>query len=179
MFFAARPDPEALEALVDCQRRLMEAPWQRQVRWTARQHIHMTLRFLGDTPRPSIPEIVSFVGDKLTVPELTCQILGTTLFPNSKRPSVIVATVAGNELLSQLARQLNRLTEHFGYKPEKRQFRPHMTLGRCKQQFPRGVDVSEVLDAPISSRIDTIILFESATGPDGAHYTEIARWAQQ
>lgn len=176
LFFAARPEPAAVRELQASQAQLKSEPWQDRVRWTDSDAMHLTLKFLGNTPRERIPEIIDYVRDNMTVPEIILQISGITMFPNAKRPTVLAAIITDNEALSKLAAQLNRIMEHFGYKPEKRTFKPHITLGRCKKGFPRGVDLSEHLVEPITGYMDDIVLYESITRPEGAQYHEVARF---
>lgn len=149
-------------------------PWHDQVRWTDDRGLHLTLKFLGNTPRDRIPEIVSYVRDQLTLPELVFQISDVTLFPNNKRPTVIAAIISDNQSLSRLAARLNRSMEHFRFKPEKRNFRPHITLGRCKNGFPRGLDLTGYVTEPIPGYMDDVILYESVTRPEGAEYKALA-----
>lgn len=174
LFFAARPEPGVLDELKSCQQCMKREPWHDRVRWAGDRNLHLTLKFLGDTPRDRIPEIVSYVREQLTLPELVFQISDITLFPNNKRPTVIAAMISDNQSLSQLAARLNRSMEHFGFKPEKRNFSPHITLGRCKKGFPRGLDLAGYVTEPIAGYMDDVILYESVTRAEGAEYKELA-----
>lgn len=176
VFFGIRPDETALASLVAGQRALQAHPWNSHVRWIPPENIHLTLRFLGDTPRARIPEITTFMSDKLGVVAGQFEITAVTFFPNRKRPTVIAAAVGENPSLSRLADRLNHLSEHFGYKAEKRKFRPHITLGRCRKGFPRGADIEALFEDRQIVHYHQVILFESIAGPDGAQYREIARF---
>ncbi|MBD3648304.1 MAG: RNA 2',3'-cyclic phosphodiesterase [Pseudomonadales bacterium] len=174
LFFGIRPDESALASLIDAQRRLQDYPWQGDVRWTPPGSNHLTLRFLGETPRRLIPEMTAFVSDRLEFPCGTFDVTGLMLFPNPKRPTVIAATIAENRLLEDLAKRLDNFMAHFGYKPEKRKFRPHITLGRCGKRFPRGVEIDASVNVTVQYR--EVILFESITRPEGAQYQDISRF---
>lgn len=176
VFFGIRPDETALSSLLAGQRTLQAHPWNSSVRWTAPENIHLTLRFLGDMPRDRITEVTSFVSDKLGAVSGQFEITGVAFFPNRKRPAVVAATVADNPSLSRLADRLNHLSEHFGYKLEKRKFRPHITLGRCRKDFPRSADIKGLFEEHLVVRYHHVILFESITGRDGAQYREIAQF---
>jgi len=176
LFFAADPDAAARDRLLQCQKSLQKESWQREVRWLAPEYMHLTVKFLGATPRERIAEIVEHVRIRLMVPAMETEIDGISLFPNRKRPTVVAATLADDDSLSRLASRLGKMMLHFGYKPEKRKFRPHITIGRCGKGFPRGIDLSGQLDAPIVCLLDRLVLYESITRPEGAEYIEIARF---
>lgn len=174
LFFAARPEPAAIRELQAIQAAMKNQPWRDRVRWTDRDAMHLTLKFVGNTPREQIPEIITHVRNDMSVPEITFEISGATLFPDAKRPTVLAAIITDNGVLSETAQHLNGIMEQFGYKPEKRPFKPHITLGRCKKGFPRGVDLSGHLVKPITGYMDDIILYESITRPEGAQYHAVA-----
>src|SRR5262249_46778878 len=56
---------------------------------------------------------------------------GTGVFPNAAQPNVVWAGVAGDlQALKRLQIAVEREAEVLGFKPENRDYRPHLTLGR-------------------------------------------------
>jgi 2'-5' RNA ligase len=73
-----------------------------------------------------------------------------------------------------LQRACERAARAAGFEREARPFQAHLTLGRWRDRAPRP-------DFPPSdlgtTRLDTLVLFESDLRPDGAVYTPLARFA--
>jgi 2'-5' RNA ligase len=75
------------------------------------------------------------------------------------------------ETAGRLKSALDQALKPLGWEPEGRAFRPHLTLGRVKQQqraidLPWGTPV-----VPASWTVQAIHLFESELRPEGSLYT--------
>ncbi len=75
------------------------------------------------------------------------------------------------EPLSGLVAALRSALSARGFDPERREFRPHLTLARKVSRAPRKRPI-EPLDWPASE----FVLTESETGPAGSRYTVRRRW---
>jgi RNA 2',3'-cyclic 3'-phosphodiesterase len=143
------------------------------VRWVKPEAMHLTLRFLGDTPVRHLPPI-SVGLDMITAGrrpfELELGQLGC--FPNPKRPRVIWAGIRGAEAQLRAVRTaLDRSLELWGWPVETKLFQPHLTLGRVKDprakiDLPWGKPL-----APLLLKVRTVHLIESQLRPAGALYT--------
>ena len=152
------------------------------VRWVNPSGIHLTLKFLGATDADLAPRIVSQLADKLegvNPPTLSLSSLGT--FPGRSAPRVIWAGVAGDaDGLDDLFRRVEDTATALGWPGEHRPFRPHLTLGRVREQATaaqRRTVTDTIAGAALPSvpewRVDTVRLYRSELTPQGAIYSSL------
>ncbi len=135
--------------------------------------MHLTLRFLGDTPENKLSEISAEL-DAITshFQPFTLQLAQLGSYPNKIRPRVIWAGLSGETttlkaLQSQIATAIHRL----GWQKENRPFRPHLTLGRIKDKSQAH---RLTWNIPLENKaftISAINLIESQLRPTGPIYT--------
>ena len=152
------------------------------VRWVNPAGIHLTLKFLGDTDAEMAPRIVSGLAEALEDvegPALSLSGLGT--FPGRGSPRVIWAGVGGGaDGLDELFRRVEHTAAGLGWPRERRAFRPHLTLGRVREQatasqrraVAEAIAGVALLDAP-EWRVDTVRLYRSELTPQGAIYSNL------
>jgi 2'-5' RNA ligase len=187
--FIAVPLPKSLlKRLGDVQYRLEGKVPHRSVRWVRAEGIHLTLKFLGDTPRDKIPtirEALTVVARNAPACDLTVGGLGC--FPNSRRPRVLwVGVQEPTGRLRALCKAVEEVMISVGYKPERHGFSPHLTLGRVRRQSSRG-DLKEIGEAVTGTTVDRLAAFtadrfeliRSVLKPTGAEYTTLATFRLQ
>ncbi|MGD2143484.1 MAG: RNA 2',3'-cyclic phosphodiesterase, partial [Anaerolineae bacterium] len=118
--FVAIPLPDSLlEKLADVQYRLQGKVAPGMVRWVGAEGIHLTLKFLGDTPRdrlPTIREALSVVARNAPACALAAEGLGC--FPNKRRPRVLwVGVSEATGRLEALQRAIEEAMTGLGYRP--------------------------------------------------------------
>ena len=132
VFLAVYPPVPILDALDRVRERL--APALSTLRWTRRENLHFTLRFLGDRDADAIRtagEAASRVAAGVRPFRLELCSLGT--FPEGKRPRVLWAgTGRGGARLVALARELDRAFDAAGLGRAQKALVPHLTLGRWR-----------------------------------------------
>jgi RNA 2',3'-cyclic 3'-phosphodiesterase len=104
------------------------------VGWTRPEGIHLTLKFLGNISPELIEQIKPVIAEiaSRTSP-MHLQPVGCGAFPTIKQPRVIWVGLDGDsEPLIQLQKVVETAMIPFGFQPEDRPFRPHLTLGRVK-----------------------------------------------
>lgn len=117
--------PEGLRALLGRQR--MPLPG---AKWVDPSDYHITLRFLGDVDNRTAAEFADLLaGIEAHAFEIRLVELATF---GGNDPRVIFASVEPNEPLEALARAHERLARQVGLPPEKRAFKPHVTLARLR-----------------------------------------------
>jgi 2'-5' RNA ligase len=181
--FIAVPLPDSLlRQLASLQRRLEEQMPRRGVRWVRREGIHLTLKFLGDTPAeklPSIKEALAAVARNAPVSTFT--VGGIGCFPNAYRPRVVwVGVQEPTGRMAALQDAIEEVMAPFGYKPEGRGFTPHLTLGRVGRKARRD-EVTRVGEVVASTEVDQLAeivadrfeLIRSVLKPTGAEYTTL------
>jgi 2'-5' RNA ligase len=167
-------------AFIDNFKRLHNnAPWIKQIRWTAESNIHITMRFLGDLPLEQIQQIETGLR-RLLENQSAFSVTITTPkpFPNVKRARMLASLVHKNQALQQLAEAIEAVVVDAGATPEERPFRGHITVGRFRKSA-KGLESILAMTETLEIPIDHVILFKSDLKPTGAEYTEIAKFMLQ
>ena len=155
-------------------------PEGRGVRWVRLDGLHLTLRFLGPTPEPRVPDLAAAVASVARDAEpFTITIRGAGSFPPTGRPRTIWLDIRdGVESLEGLAARLDDRLAGAGWERERRPFRAHLTLARADGVRTGPATVAALTaaaaDLAIESTIDRMVLFESITGSGRARYLERA-----
>jgi len=165
--FAAVSIPEDIaEGLVRRQQGLPGA------RWRAADALHVTLRFMGEVAETTAEDIDAALA---VVPgeALTLRLEGVGAFQEGLDFRAVWAGLAPNEALARLAARCESATRRAGLKPEKRAFRPHVTLAYLKRAEPARVAAwiqrHNLLKSP-PFRVTSFGLYSSRLGGEGASY---------
>lgn len=177
IFLAIHLPEKVRDVLARMQRDL--AAYNLKVRWVRPGNIHLTLVFLGDTPRRLIGPIGEALARAAVQPVFRLAVKGLGVFPSYKRPRVLWAGVAGDTaplaaLKKALDRSLAEVTD-LNFTPERRRFKAHLTLGRAKGRIAPSVlaEVSRRWDTSAAPEftVDSIHLVQSRLRPEGAVYS--------
>ncbi|MGA0274880.1 MAG: RNA 2',3'-cyclic phosphodiesterase [Dehalococcoidia bacterium] len=105
-----------------------------RVRWIEQEAMHLTLKFLGDTPIEDVEAIkTSLARVASSSGKFTIKIGRTGCFPSFRDPRICWVGLAGElRRLEQLQGRVEGSMVNLGFKPEDREFRPHVTIGRTK-----------------------------------------------
>ncbi|AEM38001.1 2'-5' RNA ligase [Pyrolobus fumarii 1A] len=96
-------------------------------------NMHITLRFLGEIPSTLIEDIYANVLSKLRFRRFRIRLVGVGAFPSITRPRVIwVGVREGSDELQRLYREIESGLRRMGFRPEREEFVPHVTLARIK-----------------------------------------------
>jgi len=172
-FIAIDLPPAVKAALADVAATLGGRVPRGVVRWVRPEQMHLTLRFLGDTPTDRLPALAAAL-DALAAGHapFALRLTGVGCFPNARRPRVVWVGLGGEEAkLTALAAALEAALRPLGWPPEDRPFRAHLTLGRVKdEQAAQGIDWSAAVPA-LEVPVTAVHLIESQLRPDGSVYT--------
>ena len=149
----------------------------RKIKWIKDQGMHLTLKFLGDIS-PDQREKIERALDKIAAgsESFEMNLSGTGYFPPyRKRPRILWCGIEAGGSLKAIQASVESEMERLGFPREKREFHPHITLGRIK--IPQGLD--PVIDAmedysgrPFGSMtVKHLTLFKSTLLPTGAEYS--------
>lgn len=145
------------------------------VRWVSPGNMHITLKFLGEITEgraASVREAVMAVATRTPPFELALGSVGA--FPNCNRPRVVwVGVQGGTRLLAELAGAVESALAAEGFPPEKRSFRAHLTLGRCKRPAALA-DVSSAAVPDDSFQVHRVVVMQSHLHPQGPRYEVFA-----
>ncbi|MBF0165677.1 MAG: RNA 2',3'-cyclic phosphodiesterase [Magnetococcales bacterium] len=170
--FAALNPPEAVRgALATLMRQIGPLPpgW----RWLDPDALHLTVRFFGDVPVPEIPALQARMHDMVArYGPIHLRLSGWGAFPSPRRAQVLWLglTETDGDPLASLARDLALLPPP----AEKRPFKPHLTMARCRVEH----DLSGLLTTlPAYSQewmADGVALMRSYLKSGSAQYEPIA-----
>jgi 2'-5' RNA ligase len=173
VFIAIEIPNEIRKALGDVQRALR--PLTSNAKWVAPESIHITLKFVGETPEKRLEDIDTALTG-LSWKPFTITVHGVGFFPGTRSPRVFWAGMEA-PTMEGLSEQLDTRMERLGFEKEKRAFRPHITLARAKNT---RIDASLVSAAAKyedhdfgSFAVDRVFLFKSTLKPSGAVYEKL------
>ena len=183
LFVALALPAPILVALEDVQRTLRDQMPARAVRWVRGEGIHLTLKFLGETPGGQRAAIAAALETACAGQRpLALRAAGLGCFPTTARPRVVWVGLAGNlDRLGDLQGAVEAALEPLGFPAEGRPFNPHLTLGRLKDASSDEIKaVGGVVEAAAPETIgawtaDAVCLMQSELRSDGARYTCLAR----
>jgi|SRR5687768_10847953 2'-5' RNA ligase len=152
------------------------------VRWIRPDGVHVTLKFLGEVPTKKLPAVKLAIQEAVVghAPfELEFSNIGT--FGGREGLRLMWVGIAGDVLrLEALVRAVNAALAVVGFEPERRPFRPHLTLGRVKDEISTRhraeieVAVGKSTVPPVSWRTAQVSLMRSRLTTAGATYEVIA-----
>lgn len=151
------------------------------VRWVPMENMHLTLKFLGDvssTNLDMVTQMISAEADLFECFEIHLDGLGS--FPNLKRARVLFIGIRAPAVLSALHRGIESAAKRLGYESEERDFSPHLTIGRVKQNIaaPEQQTIRHALEGTKiaslgTAKIDSVHLYKSDLKPTGSVYTRL------
>ncbi len=148
-------------------------------RWVGEDNFHVTLKFLGQTPEETVPDILaSMRRAALEVSPFSLRLDRLGMFPSPKRARVIwLGVTDGFEESVALAGALDRELAPLGYKIESRPYHPHITLARLRDPKPlpqlaaHASEQPPPIDASVS--VPRVTLFQSKLMRSGAQYSVV------
>jgi RNA 2',3'-cyclic 3'-phosphodiesterase len=166
--FAALPLPDPVaEAVVRTQAKLVGA------RWSPRENLHITLRFIGDVDERRAQDIDSELG-QIRLASFELSLHGAGHFGGDK-PHALYLGVAQNDALERLNMACERACRRVGLAPDSRHYTPHATVCYLPRlQTIEPVMAFEARHALFSSHAwvaDRFYLYSSVTRVSGpSHY---------
>jgi 2'-5' RNA ligase len=166
----------------------VQAKFKRQtpagsVKWVATEGIHLTLKFLGDTPAGRLGEIETALRTACAAfAPFEFSVEGHGCFPNFRRPRVVwVAVRDKGQTLAKLQAAVEKHVAPLGWPTEGRAFSPHLTLGRVAKGATNAEEVAvgqavekSVVEQIGVQRVIAVCLIQSDLRPTGAVYTTLA-----
>ncbi len=148
-------------------------------RWVAPHNMHITLAFVGDVDEGAAQDLHETLSDirfdpfDLSLGEIDC-------FAHKHQPTSVWTGVKGNvEALQNLHHKTTKAIENAGLIPERRKYKPHVTLARMKQ-MPKEKLLS-YMEGNNSFKTDSFTIshftqFRSHLTRHGADYEVLARY---
>lgn len=145
--------------------------------WVPPGNVHLTLKFLGDSPDERIGQIILRL--RLALADRTACLSATTsfgAFPSEKRARILWLGIEDTPELKKIYNNIESALNELGFDFDKRPFRPHLTLARLKR--PISVDIG-LIDSKINAKqpvsVGAVALFSSRLSSAGAVYELLAK----
>ena len=183
-FIAIELDQEVRDGLSRVQGKFKRGAPDGAVKWVNPEAVHLTLKFLGDTPVSKVSKVADALGAaRKGLDAFDLSIEGRGCFPNCRRPRVI--WVAARDLsgttLVRLHAAIERLVSPLGFPTENRSFSPHLTLGRIARSASPAAEAAvgaliqeSVVERIALQRVTTVSLIKSDLRPSGPVYFTLA-----
>jgi 2'-5' RNA ligase len=183
-FLAVDFDDGFLDEVAALADRLRAVPRLSAARWAARETLHTTARFFGDTDDRQLAALRALVHElAANVTALPVRAPSVHGFPERARAHVLVLDIADfldeaagapGATLASLAARAEARAVSLGFAAESRPYHAHLTLARMR----KAVDVTSLtVEAALlpPGRATAITLYASSSSPNGAVYTPLER----
>jgi len=158
-------------------------PLGKNIRWVKPAGMHLTLKFLGEISDQQARDVCASAKEIAGRHQAFHLALKSTgVFPPGRRdPRVLWVGAENNPGLIGLQADVDRGLERLGWEREKREYHPHLTLGRVK--FPSRMDAflaefEKNRDRAFGEmRVLRVTFFQSILKPSGAEYSILAEFA--
>ena len=165
LFFALWPDEDVRSQLVRVSRNI---PLTRQGRLISKANLHITLHFIGNTDVENA-NCLQQVASRVIAQPFSLKIDKVGQF---KRAAIVwVGCRSVPRELDELHRQLGEVISTCDFEPEKRNYRPHVTLFRKAALGEADPGIT-----PIEWQVDSFSLISSEQDRQGVIYRELQRY---
>jgi 2'-5' RNA ligase len=158
------------------------AATQAEYRWVEEENLHVTLNFVGDVVDVEVPELCKIIKNAVQDFEpFSLSLQGVNAFPSTDRPRILwIGVDEGTEELKKIYSVLADVLHHWGVNKERKEYIPHMTLGRIS----RGGRWNEEMMALMHRlrnhdggfcQIQEVIVYSSYQDKGGPTYTPMSR----
>ncbi len=151
------------------------------ISWCKTNQIHLTLKFVGDTPDEDIPKIIQACQEvaKRHQP-FDMDFNRTGIFGSNHSPRVIWLGMTDEpKALYDLEKDVLDAFDALGYLRDRQNFVPHITVCRIKglidKPFFEKVYHTVEQKSYIQTHVDSIVYFQSFLQPTGAFYKVLKR----
>ncbi|MCP4593492.1 MAG: RNA 2',3'-cyclic phosphodiesterase [bacterium] len=178
LFTAIELSDEVKAMLGDMRRSL--SSFDRTVRWVNADQMHLTIKFLGEVDDARVGGISKATAQIATDSSpFELEIGGTGCFPPEGKVRVVwVGVGEPSGALAACNRACEEKYADLGIARERRDYSPHLTLGRVRDDRTNDglrVGVERVSLAARRQPVDRIVLVQSVLTPRGARYTVVSR----
>ena len=153
-----------------------------RVGWEKPEKLHLTLKFLGDADERQLSELKKIVAEiSGEIKNFKLQILNTGVFPNARNPRVLWIDVRDeSKSLAKINTRLEAECEKIGFARERRNYVPHLTIGRVREPQRAKELAGKHLNngfEPVGFEVSEIVVYESKLLPAGSVYSVVLKQA--
>lgn len=142
-------------------------------KWRTREQMHLTLRFIGEV-RGDVARDVEETLAEVRAPAFDLRLRGIGHFGDRRRARLLWAGVEPCDELFFLNERIERSLVRIGLEPERRKFRPHVTIAKLNGTRMDRVNRFEAEHCDFVGEpfhVDQFTLFSSFLSGEGAIYT--------
>ncbi len=184
VFIAFKVDQKVTQLADDVIRHL-KAAYQEGFRAVKPSGFHITLVYLGDIERGLMLSINKEITDVCDLtPPIRFAVKGLGVFPNWSRPNILwLRIIDPKRELGTLRKDIVKAISGFDFPKVDSVFRPHITLGRFKQEL-KSADIHELKriaallkqDEPLRCTTMNLFVLESTPTSRGVLYKPISEF---
>lgn len=155
---------------------------EKRINWVNPHHIHLTLKFIGNTHNEDIPKIIDEVNEMLKRHKsFTMDFNRTGIFGSRYAPRVLWLGMQNTpQELIDLEEDTLSSFDKLGFLRDRQNFVPHITLGRikelCEKQYFQKIVAGIEQKSYIRQEVNEIILYQSILQSEGAFYKEVKKF---
>ena len=145
-------------------------------RWVAPENMHITLRFIGTVGGGDAEDIHEGLS-QLQSPAFALTLANVGCFESGRKIHALWVGVNREPHLIRLADKVDSAIARAGMAPERRKFKPHVTLARFRSGASPRIGAFIERNYPFTTApfpVDHFTLFRSFLGGEGAHYESLA-----
>ena len=166
--FAALAVPPEIAAALQARQHGIEG-----ARWRPLEALHVTLRFFGEI-REDLARDLDAELLKIAVQPFEIELSGAGSFADGDDIHAVWAGVTETLALKRLAAACEAAARRAGLPPDRRRYRPHVTLAYLRHPNPvevaHWIQANNLLKSP-PIRVESFGLYSSHLNREGAHYT--------
>lgn len=153
------------------------------VRWVEAERLHVTLKFIGEVADERAPVFSAVLEEAVDGHgPLTVRLGSLGAFPSLRAPRVLWLGMETGDDLGGLQESVERAVARLGVERDRRDFHPHVTLGRTRRRLRppeteallREAEAGRAAEYREEHRAETIELMRSRLGRGGARYSEMS-----
>ena len=141
--------------------------------------MHVTIRFIGEVDRGEAEDIAGAL-QEIDAPAFALAFNDVGYFDRGRQVHTLWAGIQRCDALFHLHDKIESAVVRLGYEPERRKFKPHVTLARLKSTPVSRIGVwleNHGSFSTTSFQVDHFTLFESFTKNEGPHYEGLVDYA--
>ncbi len=166
---------KASDELLDLYQQLQSDLRHERIRWVNPDKLHLTLQFFGETHEELIPQMVHLMNEvAIDTKPFNIALENTGIFGSSYRPRVIWLGIEPKESITHLSKGLHSTMESIGFKRDRQNYVPHLTVGRMNKLNHKKVfneTIGKFRDKHYQIvAADHMLLYESILLPKGPVY---------
>jgi RNA 2',3'-cyclic 3'-phosphodiesterase len=144
-------------------------------KWEKFDKIHLTLKFIGSTDEKLLEPIKKKLSFIENYNKFHFRISGFNFFFRNGNPQILWIGLGTSDPLKKLVKEIDEALIPFSVKPEKKEYRAHLTLLRLKKNPGRDfIDAFKKYTMDdIEFASNEVILMQSLLKPSGSEYKEL------